>query len=584
MEREVIAQTEDIEKIENGEFDGKDLLILSTAINPNDYEKLYEALKNNPNIKSVYTNIIKAGNMEYWNDYLRCFVDENGKLCMDPAKFTLGIDCDDISALDDKLLKDIENIEINNELADDLYEVNIKFPNLKNLDILNGLTKINIKNIFDEASNNSFYKLPYLNELYTRKLISKENPSDSFCIADDCSCIINIDKIAEKPLPKDEKISVNHRDIEKIGIENLEGRQINLIINNASELSCELIEEYQKKGLSLQCVKVVGENYDVETIKPYSIEDYKNIRQKLEELVEGIDLNLPEKERFAKVYERVGKYIVYDVPAAYPKNDKEKEYEKEQTTDSRNLKNGLLKGKCVCAGYAEILRNALRMVGIEAVYASGKVKIREINPKDIDKYKKFDLYKTDDGKHYIVEGHAWNKVKLDGKWYNADVTWDSNDIRQGKSPKHCLKTDEEIQRKENKIDFLGLECITEVSDREIDTLFGNKHLYIGNRKIPNMRDMIAFTKEVGLVYVEVGTELVKCAKELKDKVKNMFLKNKTPLLNSKNSENNETPGTSNSWNLENWGIDKKEFENKTRNISNSKNDINNYHTKDNERE
>lgn len=27
--------------------------------------------------------------------------------------------------------------------------------------------------------------------------------------------------------------------------------------------------------------------------------------------------------------------------------------------------------------------------------------------------------------------HSWNQVKIDGKWYNVDVTWDSNNSING---------------------------------------------------------------------------------------------------------------------------------------------------------
>ncbi len=560
-----IVNGDDIEKIVNGEFDGEDIRIMPASISLDEIPKLYEALKNNPNIKSVCTNIFQVGYMDFWNKYLRCFVDENGELCMDPSKFTLEIDFEDISVLDDKLLRNIENIEVTQKLDDDkhMQELKMKFPNLKKLDIIGKTEEITFENIFNKASNTSFYKLPYVDELHTRKLLSEESPSESFCIADDCSCIINLDKISEEALPEDEKISVNVRDLDRIGIENLVGKEINLIINNAGELSCEMIEEYQRKGISLQNVKIVGEDYSVAAIKPYSVKDYMEIRQKLEELVEGIDLNLPEKERFAKVYERVGKNIIYDVPAGYPKTDKEKEYEKEQFIDCRNLKNGLLKGKCVCSGYAEILRNALRMVGIEARSVRGDVIDREIKPKDIHKYKDYEIYRSEDGRIFVKEGHEWDKVKLDGKWYNVDITYDANKVRQGASPKYCLKTDKEIKEKDKKVNFSGPECNTEVSAKEIDELFGNKHLYVGNRKIPNMRDFIALTKEVGLAYIEIGTNIVKSVIVLKDKIKKIYNKNKTPLLNSgdnKNSEAKSKSTTTSSWDLKNWGLNREEFE------------------------
>lgn len=57
----------------------------------------------------------------------------------------------------------------------------------------------------------------------------------------------------------------------------------------------------------------------------------------------------------------------------------------------------LVLGKCVCAGYASAMQVLLTLAGIECMEVSG----------------------TGNG-----EAHAWNKVKIDGDWYNVDVTWD----------------------------------------------------------------------------------------------------------------------------------------------------------------
>ena len=54
---------------------------------------------------------------------------------------------------------------------------------------------------------------------------------------------------------------------------------------------------------------------------------------------------------------------------------------------------------CVCAGYAKAFYFLGKACGLDVVIVSGNV----TNSSD---------------------GHAWNKVKVDGKWYNIDVTWD----------------------------------------------------------------------------------------------------------------------------------------------------------------
>ena len=42
--------------------------------------------------------------------------------------------------------------------------------------------------------------------------------------------------------------------------------------------------------------------------------------------------------------------------------------------------------------------------------------------------------------------HAWNQVRLDGNWYNVDLTNDRDKIVEGKECKHFLKSNQEFTR------------------------------------------------------------------------------------------------------------------------------------------
>lgn len=59
----------------------------------------------------------------------------------------------------------------------------------------------------------------------------------------------------------------------------------------------------------------------------------------------------------------------------------------------------LIKGKGVCLGYAETFRLLMDMAGVECVTVTG-------------------------ASFQNRENHAWNMVKLSGKWYCVDSTWD----------------------------------------------------------------------------------------------------------------------------------------------------------------
>lgn len=85
-----------------------------------------------------------------------------------------------------------------------------------------------------------------------------------------------------------------------------------------------------------------------------------------------------------------------------------------------NMIGGLLNSTCVCSGYAEIVRNVFPCYGIETRYISGN----NIKPNK--------------------DGHAWNQIKLDGIWYNMDLTWSRDDIIAENSTLYLLRSDKDF--------------------------------------------------------------------------------------------------------------------------------------------
>ena len=77
----------------------------------------------------------------------------------------------------------------------------------------------------------------------------------------------------------------------------------------------------------------------------------------------------------------------------------------------------LLNKKGVCRGYAVILKNILDIVGIESNIL----------------HSRFSDDKT---------GHAFNQVKINGKWYYCDLTGDNTQIKRNEKMAFCLKSRE----------------------------------------------------------------------------------------------------------------------------------------------
>ena len=153
----------------------------------------------------------------------------------------------------------------------------------------------------------------------------------------------------------------------------------------------------------------------------------------------------------------------------------------------------------------------------------------------------------------LKDSILWYKVKLDGIWYNVDPTWDCSNIRNGKNPIYCLKTDEEIRKIDKKTDFQGPECNTVVAKKEIDKMFDGKHLFIGNIMIPTAKDMVNSLKQVIEDISDSGRRAYRKAIGMREKILRLFTQKKVeslphPVENKNSEENKSRP----SWDLENW--------------------------------
>lgn len=71
------------------------------------------------------------------------------------------------------------------------------------------------------------------------------------------------------------------------------------------------------------------------------------------------------------------------------------------TFSNHYVEEALTDRRCVCQGYALTYKMMCEMVGLNVVYVTGEG------------------YSGG-----TWGGHAWNQVRIDGKWYNVDVTWD----------------------------------------------------------------------------------------------------------------------------------------------------------------
>ena len=245
------------------------------------------------------------------------------------------------------------------------------------------------------------------------------------------------------------KLNIDMSDIATIdGLQGDMSKSINLSINNMPELDIEKLELMETQYNLNQIY--MGKEYKSSNDKDlsanaewYDIDTYKKLRMEIDTLVQEIEGN-SDIEKFLEIYKRIGNKISYDHENMDRTQDEDDTIYMGGYTPAHNLKGGLLNNTCVCEGYSKILKQALSCVDIECKYIVGE----------------------GESKH-----HAWNQVKIDGKWYNVDLTWDSERIQGNRALDYCLQSDEEF------INHTADECrVTERSDESFDRNIINKYL------------------------------------------------------------------------------------------------------------
>ena len=104
-------------------------------------------------------------------------------------------------------------------------------------------------------------------------------------------------------------------------------------------------------------------------------------------MLSGITSSMSEYAREKLLHDRLAARVTYDGTGA----------------NAHNAYGALVEGKAVCEGYAEAFQYLLQKAGIQSFIITGS----SSNPATGS-----------------PEGHAWNAVRIDGRYYHVDVTWD----------------------------------------------------------------------------------------------------------------------------------------------------------------
>ncbi len=237
-------------------------------------------------------------------------------------------------------------------------------------------------------------------------------------------------------------------------------------LNNINAMNLDFLINIQKHvsnyaEMKFKINEYEGDSSDIE----YSFSEISAIIAKIEELTADIPKEMDEANKFYTIYSRITRMMTYDHNCIRQQNKakdkffktydatKYKKEKKEIRRKPAGLYGGLIEGKSICSGYALILHETLKYVGLKSQYVRGQDK---------------------------ESGHAWNQVQIDGKWYNNDPTWDAQNFQIFGGYEYMLLNDEKFDRTHGKFSIRRTETyhkcksrfdyskIQELSEKQID--------------------------------------------------------------------------------------------------------------------
>lgn len=178
-----------------------------------------------------------------------------------------------------------------------------------------------------------------------------------------------------------------------------------IIVNDLFAINEDAIRRYNPERIDI----IDGTGYVGEK-ETYTVKEYINMNKMAQQYLMQINNNMTDVEKFLRLYNLLGENVRYDYNELYYVND----------IYNHNMYRALAKGKSVCEGIAKTMQELLELVGIPTEMEIGKLN---------------------------QSFHAWNRVKLNGKWYYCDMTNDCSAIQNGRTPNFCLLSIKSMKEK-----------------------------------------------------------------------------------------------------------------------------------------
>lgn len=172
-------------------------------------------------------------------------------------------------------------------------------------------------------------------------------------------------------------------------------------------------------------------NIRIRVSKNNNIDTILDMTKAMNEIEKLMPENASEIERFLIIYRTLAMAIKYDKSGNSTKNEKDNKF-------TRSSEGALLYGRAVCVGNAKTLKEVLNYFHIDA------------NFQGCDE-----------------PPHEWNQIKIDGQWYNVDLTWDDYYLKRNNMPIYCLLSDKDFYDIHSKSTNIHQEKCLESYPREI---------------------------------------------------------------------------------------------------------------------
>lgn len=366
---------------------------------------------------------------------------------------------------------------------------NCKLNNLDFLSQMENLEKINIeRNLLDLKEINNIVKCKFNKQISVELNSKNQNVVTNFleiseagkiCVTINSSDLEELTNSINLYKINDILIIVENQDSIKDYIHILKRvkGKISISIKDVSCLSVKDAKDIKEK-LNVEYINIIDFDEALKYEKNrycYDIDKYIKIRKAIDEIIENINSEADELTKFLELYKMLGESIMYDNMV----EEGVREYSNLNEAKSSNLENGLLEKKCIDAGYAEILKNCLAVLGINSKIIRGSYAGGE-------------------------DEHIWNQVKVLSNWYNVDLSLDSKKMssakKLGTKPNYCLLSDK-IFRKTHIPKTTNVEYCAENFDQKIIGAFFKKEpivkIYIQNL-INKIRKLFSYNSQKAL--------------------------------------------------------------------------------------